>query len=205
MLSERPFHHAVDRSEVIEEVRRGGHPLFTGRIERRVAAIAETVSDRHHKAGARILLALLAGGSAVALLAHAAVQGFGAVTFWSPCWSEGYTSGACDYLQYQAPTPGWIAPVWVWFAEVLLALVVIGVSVAAGSRVGSAGLALVAVLASSLLIDYVFTPAIDGFSTSADNPPGFGLIGAVAQAVAGSLMLRVAIPRRRRSTRRLSS
>ncbi|KQQ03403.1 hypothetical protein ASG06_07710 [Rathayibacter sp. Leaf185] len=51
-------------------------------------------------------------------------------------------------------------------------------------------------LASSILIDLVFTPAINGGYTSADNPPGLGLIGAVFLAIGGALMLRVAMPYR---------
>ncbi|MWV47963.1 hypothetical protein GRS96_01585 [Rathayibacter sp. VKM Ac-2803] len=146
---------------------------------------------------ASILLTVLSVVAGLLLLGHAAVQGIGAATFWRPCWSEGYESAACSILQYEAPSPAWLAPLWVWFAEVLLALVVIGASVAAGRRLGTAGLALVAVLASSILIDLVFTPAINGGYTSADNPPGLGLIGAVFLAIGGVLMLRVAAPYRR--------
>ncbi|KQQ08661.1 hypothetical protein [Rathayibacter sp. Leaf296] len=144
-----------------------------------------------------ILLAALSVVVGVLLLAHAAVQGIGAAVFWRPCWSQGYESAACSFLQYEATTPLELLPFWLWFAEVLLALVVIGASVAAGRRLGTAGLALVAVLASSVLIDLVFTPAINGGHTSADEPPGAGLIGAAFLVVAGALMFRVATPYRR--------
>lgn len=144
-----------------------------------------------------ILLAALSVVVGVLLLAHAAVQGIGAALFWRPCWSQGYESAACSFLQYEATTPLELLPFWLWFAEVLLALVVIGASVAAGRRLGTAGLALVAVLASSVLIDLVFTPAINGGHTSADEPPGAGLIGAAFLMVAGALMFRVATPYRR--------
>jgi len=139
-----------------------------------------------------ILLAALSVVVGVLLLAHAAVQGIGAAVFWRPCWSQGYESAACSFLQYEATTPLELLPFWLWFAEVLLALVVIGASVAAGRRLGTAGLALVAVLASSVLIDLVFTPAMNGGHTSADEPPGAGLIGAAFLVVAGALMFRVA-------------
>ncbi|MCJ1688131.1 hypothetical protein [Rathayibacter sp. VKM Ac-2927] len=144
-----------------------------------------------------ILLAVLAVAVGVLLMGHAAVQGIGAANFWAPCWSEGFESAACDFLQYEAPSPAWLLPYWVWFVEVLLALVVIVAAVAAGRRLGTAGLALVAVLASSALIDSAFTPMINGGHTSADDPPGFGLIGAAFLAFAGALMLRVATPYRR--------
>ncbi|OOB91760.1 hypothetical protein B0T42_04105 [Rathayibacter sp. VKM Ac-2630] len=133
----------------------------------------------------------------ILLLGHAAVQGIGAAVFWRPCWTEGYESEACAFLQYEAASPLQLLPFWLWFVEVLLALVVIGASVAAGRRLGTAGLALVAVLASSVLIDLVFTPAINGGHTSADEPPGAGLIGAAFLLVAGALMIRVATPYRR--------
>lgn len=144
-----------------------------------------------------MLLTVLSVVVGLLLLVHAGVQGIGAAIFWSPCWSEGQESAACYFLQYEAPQPAWLLPTWVWFVEVLLALVVIVASVAAGRRVGTAGLALVAVLASSALIDAVFTPLINGGHTSADEPPGFGLIGAVLLAIGGVLMFRVALPYRR--------
>lgn len=143
-----------------------------------------------------ILLVALSMAVGMLLLGHAAVQGIGATVFWRPCWSEGYESAACSFLQYEATSPLQLLPFWLWFVEVLLALVVTGASVAAGRRLGTAGLALVAVLASSVLIDLVFTPAINGGHTSADEPPGAGLIGAAFLAVAGALMFRVATPYR---------
>ncbi|KQQ03402.1 MULTISPECIES: hypothetical protein [unclassified Rathayibacter] len=81
---------------------------------------------------ASIVLTVLSVMIGLLLLGHAAAQGIGAATFWWPCWSEGYESAACSSLQYEAPPPAWLAPLWVWFAEVLLAMVVIGASVAAG-------------------------------------------------------------------------
>lgn len=164
--------------------------------------MTKTVPARSHWSRASILLAVLSVAVGVLLLGHAAVQGIGAAIFWGPCWSEGHESAACSFLQYEAPSPAWLLPYWVWFVEVLLAFVVIVASVAAGRRVGTAGLALVAVLASSLLVDYVFTPIINGGHTSADNPPGFGLIGAAFHAIGGALMLRVAISYRRPIVRR---
>ncbi|MDY0914519.1 hypothetical protein [Rathayibacter festucae] len=147
--------------------------------------------------GKSIVLSVLAVAFGVFLLGHATVQGIGAATFWGPCWSDGYDSAACNFLQYQAPTPEWVLPFWVWFVEVLLALVVIAGCVVAGRRLGTAGLALVAVLASSVLVDLVFTPMVNGGYSSADEPPGFGLIGAGFLAVGGVLMLRIALPYRR--------
>ncbi|MWV51393.1 hypothetical protein GRS96_19155 (plasmid) [Rathayibacter sp. VKM Ac-2803] len=158
-------------------------------------AIAKLVPVRPD--GKSIVLSVLAVAVGVLLLGHAAVQGIGAAMFWGPCWSEGYDSVACNFLQYQAPTPAWVLPFWVWFVEVLLALVVIAGCVVAGRRLGTAGLALVAVLMSSVLIDLVFTPMVNGGYSSADEPPGFGLIGAGFLAVGGVLMFRVAVPYRR--------
>ncbi|PPF46326.1 hypothetical protein C5C44_13660 [Rathayibacter sp. AY1F6] len=154
-------------------------------------------APRLSRKGASILLSVLAAAAGVLLLIHAAVQGIGAATFWGPCWSDGYESAACNYLQYEAPAPAFFLPFWVWIAEVLAALVVVVGSIAAERRIVTAGLALVAVLASSLLFDMVFTPMINGGYSSADEPPGFGLIGASFLAVSGVLMLRVAIPTRR--------
>ncbi|QHC62719.1 hypothetical protein GSU69_08515 [Rathayibacter festucae] len=158
--------------------------------------ITKTVPGSDRKT-ASIFLSVLSVGVGVLLLGHAAVQGIGAAVFWRPCWSEGYESDVCNFLQYEAPTPAWLLPFWVWFVEVLLALIVIAACVAAGRRLGTAGLALVAVLASSLLIDLIFTPMINGGYSSADEPPGFGLIGAGFLALGGLLTLRVAVPYRR--------
>ncbi|WP_129587994.1 hypothetical protein [Rathayibacter oskolensis] len=160
-------------------------------------AMTRTASARTHRSRASILLTVLSVVVGVLLLGHAALQGVGAVMFWRPCWSEGYESAECSSLQYETPSPVSLLPFWMWFVEVLLALVAIGASVAAGRRLRSAGLALVAVLASNLLIDYVLTPVVNGGYSSADDPPGFGLIGAAFLAIAGALMLRVAIPDRR--------
>lgn len=156
-------------------------------------AITETAP----RGTARVVLALVASASAVLLLGHAAVQGVGALVFWQPCWSQGYGSEACAYLQYEAPTPEWVAPLWVWFAELLLSIAVLVLAMRAQGRIVPAAFALPAVLGSSILVDYVFTPAINGGYISADNPPGFGLIGAVCQAAAGVLLLVTAVPPRR--------
>ncbi|KQQ21802.1 hypothetical protein ASF48_00675 [Rathayibacter sp. Leaf299] len=156
-------------------------------------AITETAP----RGTARLVLALVAFASGVLLLSHAAVQGVGALSFWQPCWMQGYDSGACAYLQYEAPTPEWLAPLWVWFAELLLSIAVLALSMRAQGRIVPAAFALLAVLGSSILVDYVFTPAVNGGYLSADNPPGFGLIGAVCQAVAGVLLLVTAVPPRR--------
>lgn len=156
-------------------------------------AITETAP----RGTARVVLALVASASAVLLLGHAAVQGVGALVFWQPCWSQGYGSEACAYLQYEAPTPEWVAPLWVWFAELLLSIAVLVLAMRAQGRIVPAAFALPAVLGSSILVDYVFTPAINGGYISADNPPGFGLIGAVCQAAAGLLLLVTAVPPRR--------
>jgi len=155
-------------------------------------AITETAP----RGTARVVLALVAFASGVLLLSHAAVQGVGALAFWQPCWSQGYGSGACASLQYEAPTPEWLAPLWVWFAELLLAIAVLALSMRAQGRIVPAAVALLAVLGSSILVDYVFTPAINGGYLSADNPPGFGLIGAACQAVAGVLLVTAVPPRR---------
>ncbi|WP_230674194.1 hypothetical protein [Rathayibacter sp. Leaf248] len=160
-------------------------------------AITGTVPAPVRRHRESILLAVLSATVGMLLLAHAAAQGIGAAVFWRPCWTEGYESAACSFLQYEAVSPLQLLPFWLWFAEVLLALAVIGASVAAGRRLGTAGLALVAVLASSALIDLVFTPAINGGHTSADEPPGAGLIGAAFLVVAAALMFRVATPYRR--------
>jgi hypothetical protein len=152
--------------------------------------------DRRGICPARIALAVTAVVSGIGLLVHSLVQGVGAARYWEPCWSEGYDSAACSYLQHDAPSPSWLGPVWLWAVEVLLAVVVLVGTAMTRGRVRVAGWALGAAVASSLLVDHLLTPMVDGGYVSADSPPGSGLIGAVAMAVAGALLLVTAIPAR---------
>ncbi|PPF60406.1 hypothetical protein C5C13_03695 [Clavibacter michiganensis] len=148
-----------------------------------------------NRRGARIVLVVTALITGVAMLVHSAVQGRGASRFWAPCWQEGYESGICQHLQYEVVSPAWLAPLWVWAVEVALAVVVLVAASRAAGRIRSAVAALICVLASSLIVDYVMTPMVNGGYTSADDPPGFGLLGAAAMAASGALLLVVAMPR----------
>jgi len=149
-----------------------------------------------HRRGARIVLVVTALITGVVMLAHSAVQGLGAYRFWTPCWQDGYESDVCQYLQYEVVSPAWLAPLWVWAVEVALAIVVLVAASRAAGRTPFAVAALICVLASSLVVDYSLTPLVNGGYTSADNPPGFGLIGAVAMAAGGLLLLLALVPRR---------
>jgi hypothetical protein len=116
--------------------------------------------------------------------------------FWAPCFTLGHTSAACEYLQYEAPGPRWLGLMAWWPLEVIAAAIVVALSF--GTRTTLAFAALGCVLLSNMVTDYVLTPLFNGGYTSADNPPGFGMFGAVLLAASGVLLvLIVALPARR--------
>ncbi|AJW80166.1 hypothetical protein [Clavibacter michiganensis] len=153
--------------------------------------------DRRRRAFIVLVVSALVAG--VVMLAHSVVQGLGAYRFWTPCWVEGYESEICQRLQYEVVSPAWLAPLWVWAVEVALAVLVLVAASRAGGRVGFAVAALICVVASSVIVDYALTPLVNGGYMSADDPPGFGLIGAAAMAAGGALLLLALIPRRARA------
>jgi hypothetical protein len=133
---------------------------------------------------------------AALLLLHAVLQGVGAATFWRPCADNGNASDACMYLQYEAPTPWWSYLSWLWLVEIGLLIAAIVALGRSGRRAWPAITALVFVVLFNLVVDYGFTPAFNGGYTSADSPPGYGLIGAVGIGIAGCV-LPIALLRRK--------
>lgn len=148
-------------------------------------------------------LALIA---ALATGAQAVAQGLGASTFWAPCFALGYDSDACMYLQYRAPAPDWFALFAWWPAQVALAIAVVIVGAVARARFALAVPALGSVALANVLFDYSFTPMVNGGYVSADDPPGFGLVGAVLFATASALFaVSAALPARAQSGARESA
>lgn len=132
---------------------------------------------------------------AVVCFVHAALQGVGAAEFWSGCFTTGPDSAACLYAQYEAPDPWWTRLQLVgWPLEAALAVVVVVAAFAADARRYAALAALACVAASNLVADYVLTPLVNGGIVSADNPPGYGLYGAVLLAAAGVFAVVTALP-----------
>jgi len=138
--------------------------------------------------------------TAALLLLHAVLQGVGAATFWQPCADSGNESDACMYLQYEAPTPWWSYLSWLWPVEIGLLIAAIVALGRSGRQAWPAISALVLIVLFNLVVDFGFTPAFNGGYTSADSPPGFGMIGAFGIGAAGCI-LPIALLRRKRSPR----
>lgn len=138
-------------------------------------------------------LRIAAGVLAAWLLTHALIQGIGAATFWQPCFELGYGSDACAFLQYEAPSPRWVDLMIVWLAEAPVSIAVFALALAAHARVALSLGALLAVVMSNMITDYVVTPALNGGYTSADNAPGFGLFGAALLLIAAAQLAVVAL------------
>jgi hypothetical protein len=148
-------------------------------------------------AAARILAAV----AAIVVLVHAVLQATGSLEFWAPCFAFGHTSGACSYLQYEAPGPWWLGLMAWWPVEVIATAVVCALSFGARTRTTLAFVAFGCVLLSNMVTDYVLTPLFNGGFTSADNPPGFGMFGAVLLGASGVLLVLVAVLPARRADR----
>jgi hypothetical protein len=158
--------------------------------------MTETLQRSDHGQRTRTLVV----ATAVLLLLHAVLQGAGSATFWQPCADSGNESDACMYLQYEAPTPWWSYLSWLWLVEIGLLIAAIVALGRSGRPAWPAVTALVFVVLFNLVVDYGFTPAFNGGYTSADSPPGFGMIGAVGIGAAGCI-LPIALLRRKRSPR----
>lgn len=141
-----------------------------------------------------IRLRITAGVLGLVCLGHAALQGVGAAMFWRECFALGATSAACSFAQYEAPSPWWLVLQYAgWPVETALALVMAALAFALAQRRRTALASLIFVVSSNFLADYVLTPLFNGGYDSADNPPGYGLYGAVLLAVAGVLAIVVAV------------
>lgn len=144
------------------------------------------------------VLALIAAGL---VIWHGVSQGAGAVETWRPCFEEGFDSRICLYLQYEAPSPGWVSLFLLWPVEMVLA---VATAVTGGLVRHRRAIALSAgalVLVSNIYVDYGMAPIVNGGYVSADSAPGFGYFGAGCLVVAGVLFLLVGVlPRRQPST-----